>query len=176
MHTWFSSLLLTLALGLAGCGPAVSPALQQEAAAPGPRLSFAELSAHPDSYKGRVVILGGEVMTVQPQGAGSLMAVNQQELDEHFFPAGQASGGTFLVASDQWLSPAQYQPKSKVTVSGVVQGQRDKFPLLQAREIHFWEGPTWEKWYYPVPRDWYPPGMEFWFTPPYFDPWRGGQR
>ena len=38
------------------------------------------------------------------------------------------------------------------------------------------EGPTWEKWYYPVPRDWYDydPNLEYWNTPPRFDPWYGG--
>ncbi len=172
----FSGALLALYLALIGCTSAVSPTLQQTAAAPGARPGFAELSAHPEAYKGRVVVLGGEVMTVQPAGAGSLLAVNQKELEEHLFPAGAASGGTFLVSSDKWLSPGQYQPKCKVTVAGVVEGRKEGFLLLKAREIRFWEGPAWEKWYYPVPREWYAPELEYWYTPPYFDPWRGGGR
>ncbi len=171
MPAWFAG--LALAVALAGCGPAVSTNLQRQA---GPQRSFAELAAQPDTFKGRVVILGGEVMEVRPQGSGSLMAVDQRDLNGHFYPAGNPSGGTFLVESDQWLSPEKYQPKSKVTVAGVVQGQRDRSPVLKVKEIHFWEGPTWEKWYYPVPREWYPPELEYWYTPPYFDPWRGGER
>jgi len=169
---WLAALAI-----IAGCGPAISTSLQQEA---GGQVGFAELAAHPDKYQGRPVILGGEVMQVQPSGQGSLMPVNQFDLDNQLYPGGAGlyggtatSGGTFLVESDKYLSPSQYQPRSRVTVAGVVAGQRSGLLLLQAREIHFWEGPRWEKWYYPVPREWYDsdPNLEKWFTSPYFSPW-----
>ena len=48
-----------------GCGPAISTSLQQEV---GPRVSFAELSAHPDKYQGQLEILGGVVMSVHALG------------------------------------------------------------------------------------------------------------
>ena len=169
----FALTVLGLCLWLAGCGPAISTSLQPQA---GPQVSFSELAAHPEQYQGKLEILGGLVMSVQPSGAGSLMAVDQRDLDSNNFPAGKASGGTFLVASDRWLSPGQYQPKSRVTVAGVVEGRRNGMLLLKAREIHYWEGPAWEKWYYPVPRDWYSPELEYWYTPPYWDIWRGGGR
>ena len=172
MIHWF---IFGLCAVLAACAPAISPALQQES---GPRVSFAELSAHPEKYQGQTKILGGETMPVQPWGRGSLLSVDQHELDNRLFPSGAASGGTFLVESDEWLSPGTYQPKSKVTVAGVVSGQRNGLLVLKAKKIHLWEGPTWEKWYYPVPRDWYDydPSLEHWYTPPYFDPWYGGGR
>jgi starvation-inducible outer membrane lipoprotein len=164
--------LLPLALTLlAGCGGTISPALQQQA---GPPVSFAALSANPEQYLGRVVILGGEVMTLAPLGPGTLMTVNQQELADLGNPRGAPSGGAFLVASDKWLSPGTFQPKSTVKVAGEVQGRREGMLFLKAREVIFNAAPVWEKWFYPVPRDWYPPEMEHWFTPPYFDPWRGG--
>jgi starvation-inducible outer membrane lipoprotein len=166
-------LLVPLSLLLAGCAPAISPALQQEAI---PQMGFAELAAHPENYQGRLVLLGGEVMSVQPWEKGSLMTVDQHDLNANNFPAAKASGGTFLVASDRWLSPEKYQPKSKVSVAGVVAGGKNGLLLLKAREIHFWEGPEWEKWYYPIPRDWYSPELEYWYTPPYWDPWRGSNR
>jgi starvation-inducible outer membrane lipoprotein len=156
-----------------GCGPAISTSLQQEA---GSRASFAELAAHPDRYKGQLEILGGEVMSVTPWGAGSLLAVDQRELDARLYPIGAASGGTFLVQSEVWLKPSQYQPKSKVVVAGVVEGEQEGRLLLKAREVTFLSPPTWEKYYYPVPREWYPPELEYWYTPPYFDPYRGGGR
>jgi len=60
----------------------------------------------------------------------------------------------------------------------VVSGQRNGLLVLKAKQIHFWEGPAWEKWYYPVPPEWYDydPSLEYWYTPPYFDPWYGGGR
>ncbi len=166
-------LILGVLVVLAGCGPAISASRQQEA---GPQAGFAELAAHPEQYQGRVVILGGEVVTVQPLGQGSLLSVDQRHLDSHLFPSGAASGGTFLVESAGSLSPATYQPGSKVTVSGVVAGRKDGHLLLQAKQVYWWEGPVWEKWNHPVPASWYDPGMEYYFTPPYFDPWRGGDR
>jgi starvation-inducible outer membrane lipoprotein len=153
----------------------ISPILQQQAAP----VSFAELSAHPEQYQGRVVIFGGEVVSLQPWGPdGTLMTVNQQEIGRLGDPRGAPSGGTFLVESDAWLNPNTYQPKSTVKVAGVVQGRRDGFLLLKAREVIFNAPPVWEKWYYPVPREWYDydPNLEYWFTPPYFDPYRGGGR
>ena len=167
-------IVLMLAL-LAGCATGISPALQQQA---GPPMDFAALKAHPEHYQGKLVILGGEVMTVQPLGQGSLMTVNQQEMNMLGDPRGAPSGGTFVVESAQYLSPDTYQPKSTVKVAGVVQGRRGAYPLLQAREVIFNAPPVWEKWYYPVPREWYnsDPNLEYWFTPPYFDPYRGGGR
>jgi len=133
-----------------GCGPAISTSLQQEA---GPRVSFAELAAHPDKYKGRLTILGGEVMSVQPWGQGSLLEVDQRQLDERFYPVGAASGGTFLVSSDVWLNSNEYLPKSKVVVAGVVEGELDGRLLLKARQVTLLALPTWEKFSYPVPRE-----------------------
>lgn len=168
-------LILGLCAFLAACAPAISPDLQQ---ASGPKVGFAELAAHPEKYQGQTKILGGEVMQVQPLGQGSIMSVDQHQLDSHLFPSGGASGGTFLVESDEWLNPATYQPQSKVTIAGVVAGQRQGILVVKAKQVKFWEGPTWEKWYYPVPRDWYDydPSLEYWYTPPYFDPWYGGGR
>jgi starvation-inducible outer membrane lipoprotein len=166
-------LIVGLLLWSAGCTPAISPTLQQEA---GPRVGFAELAANPDQYKGHVEILGGLVMTVQPWQKGSLLTVDQRPLDERLFPVGNASGGTFLVESENWLDSNYYLPKSKVVVAGVVEGAKDGLPILKARQITLLEYPVWEKYYYPVPPSWYPPGMEYWYTPPHFDPYRGGGR
>jgi starvation-inducible outer membrane lipoprotein len=158
---------------LSGCGPAISTSLQQEA---GPKVDFAELAAHPELYQGRLEILGGQVMSVQPWGAGSLLTVDQRSLDQRLYPIGAASGGTFIVESANWLNSNYYLPKAPVTVAGVVAGQKNGFLLLQAREVHLWGPPTWEKYYYPVPREWYPPELEYWYTPPYWDIYRGGGR
>lgn len=168
-------LILGACVALAGCASTVSTTMQPET---GPKVGFAELAAHPEKYQGQTKILGGEVMQVQPLGQGSLLSVDQHDLDSHLFPAAGASGGTFLVESDEWLSPSAYQPKSIVTIAGVVAGPKNGLLLLQAKQIHLWEGPRWEKWYYPVPREWYgyDHSMAYWFTPPYFDPWRGGRR
>ena len=168
-------LVLMLAI-LAGCAPTISSSLQQQATA----VDFATLNANPEQYQGRLVILGGEVMTLQLLGEGVLMAVSQRPLDKLYEYKPVPSGGTFLVESDAWLSPGTYQPKSTVKVAGEVKGRRDGLLVLKAREVTLASPPVWEKWYYPVPREWYDydPNLEYWFTPPYFDPYRhgGGRR
>jgi starvation-inducible outer membrane lipoprotein len=166
-------LTLGLALALIGCGPSISTSLQREA---GPPVSFAELSAHPDRYKGRLEILGGEVMSVTPWDHGSLLTVDQRPLDERLYPVGTISGGSFGVESGQWLNSHWYLPKSKVVVAGVVAGRKKGMLLLKAKEVRLLAPPTWEKYYYPVPREWYPPELEYWYTPPYFDIYRGEGR
>lgn len=165
--------ILLGSLVITGCAPAISTSLQQQA---GPPVNFAALSAHPDQYQGRLVLLGGEVMTMQPLGEGSLMTVNQQEMGSLGDPKGAPSGGTFLVESDQWLSPGTYQPRSTVKVAGIVKGRQNGLLLLKAREVVFNAPPVWEKWFYPVPREWYDsdPNLEYWYTPPYFNPWMHG--
>ena len=51
--------------------------------------------------------------------------MDQRQLDDRLFPVGAASGGTFLVESNEWLNSNKYVPKSKVVVAGVVVGQKD---------------------------------------------------
>lgn len=160
---------------LAGCAPAISPNLQQQA---GPPVDFAALSAHPEQYQGRLVILGGEVMTLEPLGDGSLMTVNQWALDKLYSIKPAPSGGTFVVESEKWLSPSTYQPQSRVQVAGEVMGRRNGLVALKAKEVVLVSNPIWLKYYYPVPPEWYDndPNLEYWFTPPYWDPYRGGGR
>jgi len=167
-------LFLSLAL-LTGCATGISPGLQQQA---GPPVEFAALNAHPEQYQGRLVILGGEVMTLEPLGKGSLMTLSQRDMDKLYEYKPVPSGGTFVVESDEWLSPSTYQPKSTVKVAGEVIGRRNGLLTLKAREVVLASRPIWEKWYYPVPPEWYDhdPNLEKWFTPPYFDPYRDGGR
>ena len=152
-----------------GCGPAISPQLVRQA---GPAVNFAELSAQPEQFQGRTVVLGGEVMSVQPRNGCSLLLVDQRPLDAQLRPLDKsASGGTLAVLSDRWLSPDDYVPKRKVTVAGLVQGRLESAPLIKAREIYLWEH---HFKMVAVPPAWYDydPTMEYWYTPPYFDPWR----
>lgn len=168
---WLLIMMLILLTGCAG----ISPGVQQQA---GPPVDFAALSAHPEQYQGRLVILGGEVMQIQPSGKGSLMTVSQRELDKLYEYKPVPSGGNFVVESDEWLSPSTYQPKSTVKVAGEVVGRRNGFVVLKAKEVVLASNPIWLKYYYPVPQEWYDhdPNLEYWFTPPYFDPYRPGGR
>jgi starvation-inducible outer membrane lipoprotein len=167
-QTW---LAVFLGLVVMGCGPAISTSLQRQAAPP---LGFAELGAQPEKYQGRLAILGGEVMQVQSRPEGSFLWVNQMRLDEGFRPVdGAPSGGTFLVQSSQSLAPDAYVEKRKVTVAGEVEGRRNGWLLLKARQIHLWEHP-FELIAVPPSYYNYDKTLEYWYTPPYFDPYVAG--
>lgn len=160
---------LLLLLLLSGCGPVISRQLIQEAA---PRVDFADLKSQPEKYRGKMLILGGEIVRDQQGLKKSLLGINQKELDAKLRPADEDKfGGMFLIQSEHWLSPGTYVPNRKITVAGVVLGQQHGLPLLQARQLYLWEHP--DK-LIAVPPEWYDndPVMEYWYTPPYFNPWR----
>ncbi len=75
--------------------------------------------------------------------------MDQHELDKNLFPSGAASGGTFLVESDEWLSPSAYQPKSKVTIAGWFRGKKKRSTAAQ-RPSNCTSGKALAggKWYY----------------------------
>ncbi len=166
-------ILLGLWLAVSGCTQATYNRLAREGGTPA---SFPSVKADPQKYQGKLVVLGGKVLSVWLEDGASLLEVEQIDLDKNYRPAYQgASAGNFFVKSQDWLSPGSYVPKRKVTVVGVVEGKKQGKPIILARKIHLWEYPPWEKWYYPIPREWYnyDPVMEKWYTPPHFDPWRG---
>jgi outer membrane lipoprotein len=167
------SKLLKLTFGLvfllAGCGPVISQQYIKEAAS---RVDVAALKAQPEKYQGQLVILGGEIVENLRKKDQSLLTINQKELDVKLRPLdADAYGGIFLVESNSWLEPDTYVPNRKITVAGVVVGQQNGVPLLQARQIYLWEHPFK---LIAVPPEWYgnDPAMEYWYTPPYYDPWR----
>ncbi len=163
---WIYPLLVLLALG--GCAPAISGDLQREA---GPPVSFTQLQAHPQEYQGKKVILGGEIMQVTPSGSGSELLVDDENLDPSLRPEDAAPhGGTFIVESQQYLSPDDYEQKRKITVAGEVEAPQGKTPVILAQQIRLWEHPfkleIMPHAYYSNDKT-----LEHWYTAPYFDPY-----
>jgi len=145
--------------GILGC-PAISTSLQQQADR---QVTFAELAAHPEQYQGRLVILGGEVKSVQPHEGGSLLTVTQKDPDPDLRPLeGKPSLDTFVVESAQQLPPKEYVPLRKVTVAGIIQGGQHETLLVEARKIHLWEFPN-------SALQKCPPELRYWLAPPYYE-------
>ncbi|OPX19500.1 MAG: hypothetical protein BZ151_08910 [Desulfobacca sp. 4484_104] len=157
---------IVICLALASCGPVIStPVLDQADRS----LSFEELQQQPDKWEGRLVVLGGEIMSVSLANGGSWLWVSQQELGPKLRPLDHApSGGQFVVQSTETLNPSYYVKGRKVTVAGTVSGQQDKALLLVPQQIYLWEYPFELR---TVPPDWFQPPYLHWFEPPYFDPY-----
>ncbi|MBW1985845.1 MAG: Slp family lipoprotein [Deltaproteobacteria bacterium] len=157
---------ILLCLSLGSCGPVISQSILSQADC---SLSFEELQSHPDTWRGQVVVLGGEVMAVTYADSGSWLWVSQQQLGPKFRPLDNSpSGGQFVVHSPQYLNTSYYVKNRKVTVAGTVSGQKDKALLLIPKQIYLWEYPFE---LYTVPPEWFRPPYKHWYEPPYFDPY-----
>jgi outer membrane lipoprotein len=166
--------------GFTGCAPVLSKQLRQEAEPPIP---FAELQQAPDTYKGRVVILGGYILETANDPNGSRLTILETPLDSRNRPSSpDLTRGRFLVRTKKFLEPEVYSKDRAITVGGKVEGFRQEplgnrsyvYPLIGAQEIYLWPekykyvgpyypyfydpwyGPWYDPWYYPWYRPWYP--------------------
>jgi outer membrane lipoprotein len=124
-------------------------------------VSFSELKDAPDSYRGRLVVLGGEVLSAKRLKDGTQLEILQLPL-ESGEPTGQRqdSQGRFLAIQREFLDPATVPDGQRITVVGEVQGatvQRlddteYRYPTLEAKHMKFWDqspgyarrpGPWW---------------------------------
>ena len=128
---------------LVGCTSVVPEALRAQVDR---RLTYAQLAEDPESYRGHLVVLGGEVLRMQPTSRDLNLVLAERPLsplDESPLLV-RASGGD-LVVRVPGGARAGFQEGSVVTVVGVVQGRESpedprSLPRLEARYIHVWPG------------------------------------
>lgn len=157
-------------LALTGCAGVISKELRAQAL---PIRGLAEIRANPDPFKGRTVILGGEIIETRNQPQGTTLMVLAKPLDAWDMPeARDESDGRFLVEVAGYLDPIVFARGRALTVAGPVMGVRTEpvgealysYVVLQGEEVHLWG------------RERYPP-----YSPPYglwddpfWDPWPWG--
>lgn len=121
-----------------------------------PAIDYAALSAKPESYVGKTVLVGGILANLVSSGDVTTLEVAQLGLYENGVPNELSpSGGRFLAVSVELVDPVMYRPGSLVTMVGEVKGKRVQardgaeypYPLLAVKEIRFFR-PTRE---YPDP-------------------------
>ena len=170
--------LLVTAGGVTGCAPVISKQLRQEAKPP---ILFAELQQAPDTYKGRVVVLGGYILETANDPNGSLLTILQAPLDSRNRPRSpDLTKGRFLVLTKKFLDPEVYSKDRAITVGGKVEGSRQEplgsrsyvYPVIEAKEIYLWpEKYKYVRPYYPYFNDpWYGPWYDPWYYP-WYHPW-----
>jgi len=119
-----------------------------------PALTFEILQQRPDTYKGQIILLGGEIVSVEVTPEGPLLLeVRQRSLDSQGVPIMEApSGGQF------WL---QYEGRNReefriwrrLAVIGEILGVRRQklagigFPiiLIKAKAVRLWPAPGEKK-------------------------------
>lgn len=111
-------------------------------------VTFREVLALPASYKGRVLVLGGEVLTAKRLRAGTEIEVLQLPLDGEEKPSRdrRQSQGRFLALQQEFLDPATVGEGTRVTLVGEVSGAKThrlddveyRYPTLILKHLHVW--------------------------------------
>lgn len=133
-------------------------------------LTFAEIKQAPEHYQGRLVMLGGEVLSATRVKEGTRIEVLQLPLDDRQAPVYDRteSEGRFLAFQRQFLDPATLPKGTRVTVIGEVTGVLRQpldeteydYPTLDLQHLKVWPDEDRRGRYArPYP---YPYGYPFW--------------
>lgn len=115
------------------------------------QITFKMLLSEPDAYKGRVVLVGGEIIETTNTQEGTLITVMQKPLDKFGIPVEKdISEGRFIISYPGFLEPKIYAPGKKITVAGEVIGSKKMalgkmeylYPLLLPMEMKLTEDPV----------------------------------
>lgn len=111
-------------------------------------VTFDQIVASPDSYRGKVVLLGGEVLKAKVVQDGTQLEVLQLPLDDDQEPGLDRlqSKGRFLALHKEFLDPATIADGARVTIVGEVTGasvekmdEADyRYPTLDVKHLHLW--------------------------------------
>ncbi len=143
MARWFLP-VLAFVLMLSGCAPVISKESLRQADL---NVTFQELQKDPDRYRGKVVLVGGQILGSRVQDGQTWVEVLQRPLTSRQRPqATDASYGRFLVRFSDFRDPAVYAPGRQITVLGEVEGKQISpldastytYPLLVPKEAYLW--------------------------------------
>lgn len=146
---------------LMGCAPVLSDRFLQEANL---SISFQEILNDPSFYKGKLVVLGGRIITTTAKNEETWIEVLQQPLDRQYRPeSSDVSYGRFLIIIKGVVDPVIYASGRRITISGEVTGSivmpiqelPYTYPVISSRE-HVLIGP--EYYYDNLPRLYYNAG------------------
>jgi len=139
------AVLFSIMLFFQGCTYAISPGMVDRA---DKTVRFEKLQADPDSFKGKLVIVGGTITQTSEVKRGTLIEVTQKRLDYWGKPERtKKTGGLFLVFYPGPLNMLAYAPGADVTVAGEVLGtsspmigdQQYADPILLVKELKLWQ-------------------------------------
>lgn len=125
-------------------------------------VNFQEIVDAPESYQGKVVVLGGEVLKAKRLKEGTQIELLQLPLDQSERPIldRQQSHGRFLVIQQEFLDPATIAIGALMTVVGEASGAKTEpldeveyqYPLLIVKHLHTWPAQSQDYPIQPRPR------------------------
>ncbi len=138
-------------------------------------LSFAQIKESPDEHRGKLVILGGQILSAKRLSDSTELIILQLPLIQQREPSTELtqSQGRFIAYQQTFLDPATVPPGTRITLVGELSGsitqQLDEtdysYPTLTIKQFDIW--PTYSSDYrrydqaYPY---WggYPYGHPYW--------------
>jgi outer membrane lipoprotein len=129
---------------LAGCAHVISKGVLKEVDT---SATFARVAKSPDTYKGKTVLFGGDIIETKNLADKTVIVVLQRPLGRRGQPgAGDVSEGRFIIQAPGFLDPAIYSPGRKITVAGMVAGKEERllgeieytYPIIEKRELYLW--------------------------------------
>ncbi len=112
-------------------------------------VTFGEVVAAPESYQGRVLVLGGEVLKAKRLKDGTQIELLQLPLDRDERPIldRQRSHGRFFAIQPEFLDPATIAVGTKMTIVGEVSGAKTdqldeveyRYPVVIVKHLHTWQ-------------------------------------
>lgn len=116
-------------------------------------LRYADIKDHPETYRGKLMLTGGKVLSAKRTQSGTLLEVLQIPLSEELVPAGSdtETKGRFIIIdrnNDKVPDPAVFDDeKKRVTVVGEVLGTttvyiddvQQQVPKLAVKNITIWD-------------------------------------
>ena len=135
---------LALLLTLAGCASTQEAENNQA-------LTFLQLKAAPDSFKGQSTVIGGKVLTARRLKDSTKIEILQLPLDQSGRPAYDLtqSQGRFIAQQREFLDPATLPPGTRIAVTGIVSGSitlpldetEYTYPIIDIKRVQVWAGP-----------------------------------
>jgi len=124
-------IILMVQVGVLGCSPSAIPKKYVKQAEPG--VTLFRLMSQPEAYRGKVVILGGAVVSQRDEGGRTWLLLRNRPLDSDYVPHIPASvndpeAGAYWLVVPQEGSLKDYRNWSRLTVVGRLSDERPTNP------------------------------------------------
>jgi outer membrane lipoprotein len=139
-------------------------------------VSFKQIEHSPSSYKGQVVVLGGEILSAKRLTDKTQLEVLQLPLTEWYIPITDErsrSRGRFYAydGGNEILDPAVLSEGTPVTLIGEITGTakgmigetEQEYPTLRIKDLTKWDKSEVRRWAYGYPYPYYPYGGYYWY-------------
>ena len=141
------AVLFTAAGLLSSCSGAkvIPPELEEQI---DKSVSYSDIQASPQSYQGRTILLGGEVLASRRVRDGVELEILQLPVKDDDPPVDRRteSQGRFLALDRGAADPASFPPGTRLTLVGAVTGEETRrldestyrYPTVEVKHVYVW--------------------------------------